>query len=130
MLTGADLLAKIKELGDVSKKELATACGYVLKKKDGSERVNFTAFYEALLSAKGINLGAAKGARKAGRKLPYIATVQFNGALMIGKAYTMILDLEPGDTFEIKLSQKQIRFVLTGTAAEHSEGSGVESGEE
>ena len=53
MLTGADLLTKVKELGDVSKTDLATACGYVSKKKDGSDRVNFTAFYEALLNAKG-----------------------------------------------------------------------------
>ena len=54
MLTGSDLLTKVKELGDVSKTDMATACGYVSKKKDGSDRVNFTAFYEALLSAKGI----------------------------------------------------------------------------
>ena len=57
MLTGAELLAKVKDLGDVSKTDLATACGYVSKKKDGSDRVNFTAFYEALLNAKGIELG-------------------------------------------------------------------------
>ena len=54
MLTGADLLTKVKELGDVSKTDLATACGYVSKKKDGSDRVNFTAFYEALLNAKAL----------------------------------------------------------------------------
>ena len=52
MLTGADLLAKVKELGDVSKTEMATACGYVSKKKDWSDLVNFTAFYDALLNAK------------------------------------------------------------------------------
>lgn len=33
MLTGADLLAKVKDLGDVSKSDLATACGYVSEKK-------------------------------------------------------------------------------------------------
>ena len=49
MLTGADLLAKVKELGDVNKSELVRACGYVSSKKDGTERLNFTAFYEALL---------------------------------------------------------------------------------
>ena len=56
MLTGSDLLTKVKELGDASKTDMATACGYVSKKKDGSDRVNFTAFYEALLSAKVIEL--------------------------------------------------------------------------
>jgi len=56
MLTGSDLLAKVKELGDVSKSELVRACGYVSTKKNGSERLNFTAFYEALLEAKGLIL--------------------------------------------------------------------------
>ena len=62
MLTGTELLTKVKELGDVSKTDLATQCGYVSKKKDGSDRVNFTAFYEALLGAKGIELGGGGAA--------------------------------------------------------------------
>ena len=49
MLTGSDLLNRVKELGDISKTDLARGCGYVSTKKDGGERVNFTAFYEALL---------------------------------------------------------------------------------
>ena len=57
MLTGADLLAKVKEMGDVSKSDVVRACGYVSNKKDGSERLNFTAFYEALLNAKGVDFG-------------------------------------------------------------------------
>jgi len=57
MLTGSDLLTKVKELGDVSKSDLVRSCGYVSDKKDGGERLNFTAFYEALLEAKGVNLG-------------------------------------------------------------------------
>ena len=68
MLTGTDLLTKVKELGDVSKTELATQCGYVSKKKDGSDRVNFTAFYEALLGAKGVELGGGGSVGKGGRK--------------------------------------------------------------
>ena len=119
MLTGADLLTKVKELGDVSKTDLATACGYVSKKKDGSDRVNFTAFYEALLNAKGIDLGGGSaGIGKGGRKLSYIATVQGNGNLLIGKAYTAMLELNPGDEFEIKLGRKQIRLVPVGGSDE------------
>ena len=57
MLTGSDLLAKVKDLGDVSKSDLVRSCGYVSTKKDGGERLNFTAFYEALLEAKGLSLG-------------------------------------------------------------------------
>jgi hypothetical protein len=120
MLTGSDLLSRVKELGDVSKSELVRGCGYVSTKKDGSERLNFTAFYEALLEAKGVSLGdgAARGGGKGGRKLSYIATVQGNGNLLVGKAYTALLDLSPGDEFEIKLGRKQIRLVPAGADEE------------
>ena len=113
MLTGSHLLAKVKELGDVSKSELLRAWGYLSAKKNGGERLNFTAFYEALLEAKGVNLGDAgvAGIGKGGRKLSYIATVQGNGNLLIGKAYTALLDLKAGDEFEIKLGRKQIRLL-------------------
>jgi hypothetical protein len=120
MLTGSDLLAKVKELGDVSKSELVRECGYVSTKKDGADRLNFTAFYEALLGAKGVNLGDGNGAGrgKAGRKLSYVATVQFNGNLLVGKAYTAMLGLQPGDEFEIKLGRKQVKLIPLGAAEE------------
>ena len=122
MLTGSELLVKVKDLGDVSKTDLATACGYVSEKKDGSQRVNFTAFYEALLNAKGIDLGTGSaGVGKGGRKLSYIAKVQGNGNLLIGKAYTAMLDLQPGDEFDIKLGRKQIRLVPVGGSDEEEE---------
>jgi hypothetical protein len=118
MLTGSDLLAKVKELGDVSKSELVRSCGYVSTKKDGTERLNFTAFYEALLGAKGVNLGTDSSGRstgKAGRKLSYTTKIQFNGNLLVGKAYTAVLDLQPGDEFEIKLGRKQIKLIPLGS---------------
>jgi len=72
MLTGSELLAKVKELGDASKSDLVRSCGYVSTKKDGGERLNFTAFYEALLEAKGLSLGNdGVGRGKGGRKLSY-----------------------------------------------------------
>ena len=76
MLTGSDLLNKVKDLGDISKSDLVRACGYVSTKKDGGERLNFTAFYEALLEAKGVSLGVGGvgGVGKGGRKLSYVAT--------------------------------------------------------
>jgi hypothetical protein len=115
MLTGSDLLAKVKELGDASKSELVRASGYVSTKKDGSERLNSTAFYEALLEAKGLSLGSdSTGRGKGGRKLSYVTTVQGNGNLLVGKAYTAMLDLQPGDEFEIKLGRKQIKLVPAG----------------
>tara|TARA_B100000073_G_scaffold82279_1_gene62791 strand:- start:17040 stop:17441 length:402 start_codon:yes stop_codon:yes gene_type:complete len=122
MLVGSELLAKVKDLGDVSKSDVVRACGYVSAKQDGGERLNFTAFYEALLDAKGINLGGGSArVGKGGRKLSYIAKVQGNGNLLIGKAYTAMLNLEPGDEFEIKLGKKAIRLVPTGAAATHTQ---------
>jgi len=120
MLTGSELLAKVKELGDVSKSDLVRSCGYVSSKKDGSERLNFTAFYEALLEAKGVSLGdgGGKGKGKGGRKLSYTTKVQFNGNLLVGKAYTAMLDLQPGDEFEIKLGRKRIKLIPSGCSDE------------
>ena len=126
MLVGSELLAKVKDLGDVSKSDVVRACGYVSAKQDGGERLNFTAFYAALLDAKGINLGGGSArVGKGGRKLSYIAKVQGNGNLLIGKAYTAMLNLEPGDEFEIKLGKKAIRLVPTGAAATHTQTSVV-----
>ena len=120
MLTGADLLAKLKGMGDASKSDLVRAAGYVSTKKDGSERLNFTAFYEALLEAKGVNLGegSSRSPTRPGRHLSYATKVQFNGNLMVGKAYTAQLDLKPGDVIEIKLGKKQIQLIPLGSPEE------------
>jgi hypothetical protein len=120
MLIGNDLLTKVRELGDAGKSEIVRACGYVSTKKDGGERLNFTAFYEALLEAKGVDIGGAS-VGKGGCKLSYIATVQGNGNLLIGKAYTAMLNLKPGDEFDIKLGRKQIRLVPVGGEDETEE---------
>ena len=121
MLTGPDLLAKVKELGDVAKSELVRECGYVSTKKDGGERLNFTSFYEALLEAKGVSLGGDGAVGKGGRKLSYTAKVQGNGNLLVGKAYTAMLDLSPGDEFDIKLGKKAIRLIPVGGSEEETE---------
>jgi len=47
MLTGPDLLAKVKELGSVSKADLVRGCGYASTKTDGSEFLDFDAFKKA-----------------------------------------------------------------------------------
>lgn len=111
MLTGTELLAKVKEFPNASKSEIVRECGYTSTKKDGSERLNFTAFYEALLEAKGLSVGHSSKGTGRGRSLSYVTRVQFNGNLLIGKAYTAQLGLQPGDEFEIKLGKKQIRLI-------------------
>lgn len=50
-LKESHLLAKVKQLGDASKSDLVRAADYVTSRKDGRERLNFTAFHEALLEA-------------------------------------------------------------------------------
>lgn len=108
MLTGSSLLARVRELGSIPKSDLVRACGYVGTTKDGTERLNYTAFYEALLEAKGIHFGQRAAGRSAdhsrlGRRLTYTTKVHFNGNLMVGSAYTSLLDLRPGDTFLIQI---------------------------
>ena len=78
MLAGAELLAKVKELGAAPKTELAKRCGYIITKQDGSEQVTFTQFYEVLLEAKGFTHSTAgsAGIGNGGRKLSYKAVVQ------------------------------------------------------
>ena len=66
-------------------------------------------------------MGGVGGAGKGGRKLSYMATVQGNGNLLIGKAYTALLDLKPGDEFEIKLDRKQIHLTPVGATDEDDE---------
>ena len=105
MLTGAELLAKVKELtGTVTKSEMVRECGYVLY-KDGSERLKFVDFYAALLEAKGVEFGSDS---TRGRKLSYKTKVQFNGKLQIGDAYLKQFGAEPGTPFLIKMGRNSI----------------------
>jgi hypothetical protein len=123
-LRGTALLAKVKEMGEASKSDLVRACGYVSAKKDGAERLNFTAFYEAVLQAKGVTLGegASSDVSKPGRKLSFTTKVQFNGNLLVGSAYGAIIGLQPGDEFEIKLGRNKIILVRAGSKPEAGEG--------
>lgn len=100
MLTGSELLAKVKELKDASKTELVRECGYLK-----GDKLCFTQFYEALLEAKGFEL---KPAAKRGRSLTYKTKVQFNGKLSIGEGYVQEMGFKPGDEFEIKLGRKSV----------------------
>tara|TARA_S200000501_G_scaffold243732_1_gene228212 strand:+ start:167 stop:856 length:690 start_codon:yes stop_codon:yes gene_type:complete len=102
MLTGSDLLSKVKELGDVSKSDLVRACGYVSTKKNGSERLNFTAFYEALLEAKGKVLGEEKKWTNQKDTSKYfnisertLLTLRSNGFLTEGKCWVRKIPTNP-----------------------------------
>ena len=117
MLHGAELLARVKELGDVTKAELVRGCGYASTARDGRERLNMTAFYEALLAAKGVSLIGEAG--RTTRKLSYTTKVQANGQVVLGKAYTSQLGVNVGDVVAIRPGRRQLRLVpLDATANE------------
>ena len=110
-LTGKDLLAKVKENDGLTKRELAKECGYYTVGKEGQTRVNLSEFYDALLSAKGIQLEPQKSADGRGREASYSLTVHKNGQIVIGAAYTQEMGLKAGDEFTIKLGYKHIHLV-------------------
>lgn len=103
MLKGQELLAKVAELSGQSKTDIARACGYVTTKKDGSERVLFSAYYEAIIEAKGVDLGAPAPKAKASRgKAPsYKAKIANTGTCPVGGAYTSQAGWGPGDEIGI-----------------------------
>ena len=110
-LTGKALLKKVKELEQASKEEKAKACGYYTTTKKGVARVNMMKFLNALIEAEGIQLDSTQTANgRGGRSASYRITVQANGNLLIGSAYTKQMGLQPGDEFEISLGRKHIRL--------------------
>jgi hypothetical protein len=128
-LTGKELLSKVKELGDtVAKDQVARETGYSVTKKDGTERILYSAFHEALLEAKGLIFAPAVTSRP-GRQLSYKAKVQANGNLIVSAGYTALQGAEAGHEFAIELLEGG-RIMLapvyeddtTGGAANPSEG--------
>ncbi|HIK06256.1 MAG TPA: AbrB family transcriptional regulator [Trichormus sp. M33_DOE_039] len=110
-LVGEELLKKVKELENLSKEEKAKQCGYYTVTKNGVERVNMMKFLNALIDAEGIQLDSAPNANgRGGRSASYRISVQSNGNLLIGSAYTKQMNLKPGDEFLITLGKKHIRL--------------------
>ncbi|MDY6781542.1 MAG: AbrB family transcriptional regulator [Cyanobacteriota bacterium] len=109
-LTGKALLQKVKELGHLPRRETAKRCGYYTVTKDDQTRVNLTAFYDAVLGAKGVPLDPEGTKDGRGREPTYRVSVHKNGQIVIGSTYTQAMGLEPGDEFEIKLGYKHIHL--------------------
>jgi AbrB-like transcriptional regulator len=106
-LTGAELLKKIA--GTTGKRrDLAISCGY-FKKVDGKVRVSASAFYEAVLAAKGIELSVA-GSR--GKVPGFTAKVSANG-LTIGKYYLNQLKSLPELGSQFNIAIKGDKIILT-----------------
>ncbi|MEA5605495.1 AbrB family transcriptional regulator [Nostoc sp. UHCC 0252] len=110
-LIGEELLKKVKELESESKEDKAKKCGYYTVTKNGIERVNMMKFLNALIDAEGIQLDSTPSANgRGGRSASYRISVQSNGNLLIGSAYTKQMNLQPGDEFIITLGKKHIRL--------------------
>lgn len=106
-LVGEELLAKLKELGDVSKTEKARECGYYTEREDGSVRYNFTALYQAIAEANGVELQPRK---RGVRTLNYKASVLTTGAVLVGSRYIADLGLKPGD--QVAIQKRAGKLVL------------------
>lgn len=118
-LTGEALLEKVKHLEHLSKEEKARECGYYTVTKNGVERVNMMKFLNALIDAEGIELDSStNGVGRGGRSASYKISVQSNGNLLIGSAYTKKMGLKPGDEFEITLGRKHIHLKQLGVEDE------------
>ncbi|MDV2998985.1 MAG: hypothetical protein N5P05_000591 [Chroococcopsis gigantea SAG 12.99] len=118
-LTGAELLDKVKELGNLNKEEKARECGYYTVTKNKVVRVNMMKFFNALIDAEGIELDSStEGQGRGGRSASYRISVQSNGNLLIGSAYTKKMNLKPGDEFEITLGRKHIHLKQLGEGEE------------
>jgi len=120
-LAGQALLDKVQELGDLSRDKKARMCGYYTITKGGVERVNTMKFLNALIEAQGMQLDSHHGQNghsRGGRSASYRITVQANGNLLIGSAYTRQMELEPGDEFEISLGRKHIHLRQVESLAE------------
>ena len=101
-LTGKTLLAKVKELSTLPRRERAKQCGYYTVTKNNQVRVNLTDFYDALLSARGIPLSPEAPKDGRGREPTYRVSVHQNGQIVIG------------DEFEIRLGYKHIHLIQLG----------------
>ena len=52
MLSGNQLLTTVQSLPEADIKQLVKTCGYTSIQKNGTQKLNFTDFYIALLTAK------------------------------------------------------------------------------
>lgn len=104
MLKGQELLAKVKELGETDRATVLRACGYVSTKKDGTERLNFTAFYEAIIEAKGVTLAPPTGktTAKRGKALSFNVKVSKTGVIPITAGYSALIGVADGDRVAIE----------------------------
>jgi AbrB-like transcriptional regulator len=109
-LTGAELLTLVESSEHKKKADLVREAGYVTEKADGKEAVNYSAFYDAILEAKGVNLKFSSGGNggNPGRKLSNVGSVQKNGNFIVGNAYIKKAGIEPGAKYSIEIDDEKV----------------------
>lgn len=106
-LQGQALLDKLASLDGATDGDRARACGFYSLKKDGSDRINFTAFYKACAMAKGVAFTSSGGRGFPSRELSYTGTVGTTGQGIIGPRYIEQLGMKPGDRFTIEVDASE-----------------------
>jgi len=90
-LTGAELKAKVAELGQAPENELAIACGYI----NAAGRANIAQFKAALLEAHDILKPPAETPKR-GRGLGFEVTIGTKGQMVLSGGYGELIGLAPG----------------------------------
>jgi hypothetical protein len=108
MLTGQELIDFVKANEDINKTELAKAAGYVRETESGKEQVLVKVFYDALLTAQGLNIKVGKAP---GKTAQFETTVHKNGAVLLGRTYTERFGINPGEVLKIVIEDDAIRLV-------------------
>jgi hypothetical protein len=108
-LTGQDLLDAVAQNPKLRTGDLVRHCGYYRTRQDGSESLNYTGFYKALLEAKGCHFFSDGSLDASGRgrhrRLSHVASVHQTGQVAIGKSYIDQLGLKPGDKLRIVMGR-------------------------
>lgn len=116
-LEGKALLAKIISLSDASKADIVRACGYVSRKKNGAERLDFRAFYESLVEARRLQVASRESEDRLNRKSrpervkdnnSFQILVAKEGPVLLTRSCARQLDLQPGDKFCVRLESGAI----------------------
>ena len=114
-LEGEKLLAYVDDNIELSKSALAKGAGYLrfIPKDDAPgefrTQVLVELFYDALLSARGINL---KKRVTAGKAVAYQTSVHTNGVALIGKNYVEEMKCYPGDTLNIVVEDGKLTLTV------------------
>ncbi len=96
-LTGAELKAKVAELGQAPDNELALACGY----ENAAGRANIAQFKAALLEAHDILKPPAETPKR-GRGLGFEVTVGTKGQIVLSGGYSKLISVEPGQAVRVQ----------------------------